>query len=244
MTLFCLCDFVSSEDRFGKAGRDRVQEVTVAPSEAPSAGGTGMDWSELEPLYRLDKHAYDLKLNFNVSLEDWDNFGGTVDRMFTLLGNFNHQPNGPRSNVIPGEGRGGRDHALVSSTDQSTSAIYLTTLATPALLLREAGAEVLREALGLNGGPYRSPSPSSSSSPLVPAEEGSSDWDRPPLLLSQFVEEGHPTLHEKEEDEESRERGDEEEKELLRRRLARWRMNHAHCDCSDFVQEVENGLPV
>uniref|UniRef100_A0A4W5LZL0 Sulfatase 2b n=1 Tax=Hucho hucho TaxID=62062 RepID=A0A4W5LZL0_9TELE len=210
---------------------------------APTLGGTGMDWSELEPLYRLDEHAYDLKLNFNVSLEDWDNFGGTVDRMFTLLGNFNHQPNGRRSNVIPGEGRGGRDHALVSSTDQSTSAIYLTTLATPALLLREAGAEVLREALGLNGGPHRSPS-SSSSSPLVPAEEGSSDWDRPPPLLNQFVEEGQPTLHEKEEDEESRERGDEEEKELLRRRSARWRLNHAHCDCSDFVQEAENGLPV
>ncbi|KAK6308036.1 hypothetical protein J4Q44_G00213070 [Coregonus suidteri] len=190
-----------------------------------------MDWSELEPLYRLDEHAYDLKLNFNVSLEDWDNFDGTVDRMFTLLGNFNHQPNGRRSNVIPGEGRGGRDHALVSSTDQSASAIYLTTLATPALLLREAGAEVLREALGLNGGPHRSAS-SSSSSPPVPAEEGSSDWDRPPPLLNQFVEEGQPTLHEKEEDEESRERGDEEEKELLRRRSTRWRLNHAQCDCS------------
>lgn len=229
---------MNTEDRFGKAGRDRVHEARVAPPEVPTVGGTGMDWSELEPLYRLDEHAYDLKLNFNVSLEDWDNFCGTVDRMFTLLGNFNHQPNGPRSNVIPGEGRGGRDHALVSSTDQSTSAIYLTTLATPALLLREAGAEVLREALGLNGGPHRSPSPSSSSSPLVPAEEGSSDWNRAPPLLNQL------TLHEKEEDEESRERGDEEEKEMLRRRSSRWRLNHAHCDCSDFVQEAENGLPV
>ncbi|CDQ68234.1 unnamed protein product [Oncorhynchus mykiss] len=142
------------EDRFGKAGRDRVHEARVAPPEVPTVGGTGMDWSELEPLYRLDEHAYDLKLNFNVSLEDWDNFCGTVDRMFTLLGNFNHQPNGPRSNVIPGEGRGGRDHALVSSTDQSTSAIYLTTLATPALLLREAGAEDWGP-MSPRGGPLR-----------------------------------------------------------------------------------------
>ncbi|KAK6303904.1 hypothetical protein J4Q44_G00263580 [Coregonus suidteri] len=186
-----------------------------------------MDWSELEPLYRLDKHAYDLKLNFNVSLEDWDNFDGTVDRMFALLGNFNHQPNGHRSNLIPGEGRGGRDQALVSSTDQSASAIYLTTLATPALLLREAGAEVLREALGLNGGAHRSPSSSSSSCPPVPAEEGRSDWDRSPPLLNQLGDEGRPSQHE-----EGRERGDEEEEELLRRRSAQWRLNHVHCHSS------------
>uniref|UniRef100_A0A6Q2XMC2 Extracellular sulfatase n=1 Tax=Esox lucius TaxID=8010 RepID=A0A6Q2XMC2_ESOLU len=216
--------------------------------EAPTAPGEGTDWSQLEPLYRLDEHAYDLKLNFNVSLEDWDNFGGTVDRMFALLGNFGQQPNGRHGNVIPGEGRGGRDHALLSSTDQSASAIYLTTLATPVLLLREAGAEVLREALGLNGGAHRFSSSSSSSafsSPPAPAEEGSSDWDRAPPLHNHFVEEGHPSLYEEEEDEESREMGDEEEEEeLLRRRSAWWRLNHAHCDCSDFVQEAENGFPV
>ncbi|KAL1021181.1 hypothetical protein UPYG_G00009850 [Umbra pygmaea] len=192
-----------------------------------------MDWSQLEPLYRLDKHAYDLKLNFNVSLEDWDNFSGTVDRMFALLGNFNHQPNGRRSNVIPGEARGGREHALLSSTDQSASAIYLTTLATPVLLLRDA--------LGLNGGAHHLPSPHSP--PPGPAEEGSSDWQHAPPPIRQVVEEGQAVLLEDEEEEESRETSDEEEEEL-RSQPAWWRRHHAHCDCQDFVQETANGLPV
>ncbi|KAJ8016556.1 hypothetical protein DPEC_G00008470 [Dallia pectoralis] len=220
---------------------------SVAPAQGATGQGAGMDWSQLELLYRLDEHAYDLKLNFNVSLEDWDNFGGTVDRMFALFGNFHQQPNVRHGNGIPGEGRGGRDHALLSSsTDQSASALYLTTLATPALLLREAGAGVLREALGLNGRAPRFSSPSSfSSSPPVPADEGSSDWDRVPPLQNLHVEEGHPTMYEEEEDEESWEMGDEEEEEeLLRRQSSWWRLNRAHCDCSDFVQESDNGLPV
>lgn len=158
-----LCVCFPTEGKFGKAGRDNPPEDTdLFPGES--------DWSELEPLYRLDEHAYDLQLNFTLSLEDWAHFSRSVDRMFTLLSNDN-QPYPPSR---PEDGETGRGHALVSSSSQSASAIYLTTLATPALLLKEAGAEVLRDALGLDrGGRPSSFSPSelTDAPPELPEEE-------------------------------------------------------------------------
>ncbi|KAJ8407989.1 hypothetical protein AAFF_G00262170 [Aldrovandia affinis] len=79
--------------------------------------------------------------------------------MFALLGNFNRRDRDRRTRWGGRGGEGGGDQTLVSSTGQSASAIYLTTLATPALLLREAGAEALRSALGLNQGPPPPPPP-------------------------------------------------------------------------------------
>ncbi|TRY54070.1 hypothetical protein DNTS_034496 [Danionella cerebrum] len=132
-----------AEDRFGKAGKGNSENEDI-PEDSDLFPGES-NWSELEPLYRLDKHAYDLKLNFTLSLDDWAHFSRSVEHMFTLLSNDN-QPYSPPHPEDPQTGRG---HALVSSS-QSASAIYLTTLATPVLLLKEAGAEVLRDALGLN----------------------------------------------------------------------------------------------
>ncbi|XP_058859684.1 extracellular sulfatase Sulf-2-like isoform X2 [Acipenser ruthenus] len=120
------------EGRFGKDGKAKVFEH--------------LHWLELETLYRLDEHAYDFKLNFNVSPEDWMNFRAVVDRMFALLGNFNRHNSNQHLGVSLVSG--GKDQAL-TSTSPSASTLYLTTLAMPALLLQEATAEALREALGL-----------------------------------------------------------------------------------------------
>ncbi|MGH0177298.1 UNVERIFIED_CONTAM: hypothetical protein FKN15_010120 [Acipenser sinensis] len=120
------------EGRFGKDGKAKVFEH--------------LHWLELETLYRLDEHTYDFKLNFNVSPEDWMNFRAVVDRMFALLGNFNRHNSNQHLGVSLESG--GRDKAL-TSTSPSASTLYLTTLAMPALLLQEATAEALREALGL-----------------------------------------------------------------------------------------------
>uniref|UniRef100_A0A672PYK5 Extracellular sulfatase Sulf-2-like n=1 Tax=Sinocyclocheilus grahami TaxID=75366 RepID=A0A672PYK5_SINGR len=174
------------------------------------------NWSELEPLYRLDEHAYDLKLNFTLSLEDWAHFSRSVDHMFTLLSNDN-QPYSPRR---PDDRQTGRGHALVSSS-QSASAIYLTTLATPALLLKEAGAEVLRDVLGLNQveRPSSSSPPSPSSHPMRPA-----GWDTPLGELK-----GDKQIEGRDDDEE-------EEEEFVQRRTGR--LSSAHCDCNDILQET------
>uniref|UniRef100_A0A671KX57 Extracellular sulfatase Sulf-2-like n=1 Tax=Sinocyclocheilus anshuiensis TaxID=1608454 RepID=A0A671KX57_9TELE len=181
------------------------------------------NWSELEPLYRLDEHAYDLKLNFTLSRENWAHFSRSVDHMFTLLSNDNQPYSPPR----PEDGQTGRGHALVSSS-QSASAIYLTTLATPALLLKEAGAEILRDALGLNQvePPSSSSPPSPSSHPMRPvrSQVDNAGWDAPlGELKGDIQREGRD--------------GDEEEKEeFVQRRTGR--LSSAHCDCNDILQET------
>lgn len=194
---------MNTEGKFGKAGRDNSPE---GPEDTDLFPGES-NWSELEPLYRLDEHAYDLKLNFTLSLEDWAHFSRSVDHMFTLLSNDNQPYSPPR----PGDGETGRGHALVSSSSQSTTAIYLTTLATPALLLKEAGAEVLRDALGLDRGGH----PSFSSSPRRPPPVGNVDLDAPPEHLSE------------------REGREEEEEEFVKRQTGR--LSPAHCDCNDVL---------
>ena len=215
-----MCVFVSAEDRFGRAGRVNTPKESD-PAKPDRYPGTS-NWSELEPMYKLDEHAYDLKPDFNISLEDWTNFSSAVDRMFALLSNDN-QPDLRRRPLEPdmmGEkgGRRGGGHALVSSTSQSASAIYLTTLATPALLLREAGAGALREALGLNRAPGPSSSSSSSSSATssssssnsvstTPLEEERGTWEVSSRLLDQFLEENKNALPEEEEEEDDEEEG-------------------------------------
>ncbi|XDV45627.1 hypothetical protein PO909_013691 [Leuciscus waleckii] len=198
------------EDRFGKDGKDKSWNEDV-PEDTDLFPGES-NWSELEPLYRLDEHAYDLKLNFTLSLEDWAHFSRSVEHMFTLLSNDNQPYSPPR----PEDKHTGRGHALVSSS-QSASAIYLTTLATPALLLKEAGAEVLRDALGLNQ--QERPSSSSSSRPVdnagLDAPLGELKGDR--------LREG-------------RDGDEEEEEEFVQRRTGK--LSSTHCDCNDILQET------
>ncbi|KAG7472403.1 hypothetical protein MATL_G00108460 [Megalops atlanticus] len=150
--------------------------------------------------------------------------------MFALLGNFNHPDRRQRA-PQGGEGGEGGGRTLVSSTGQSASAIYLTTLATPALLLREAGAEALRDALGLS---QEAPSPSPSS-PAFPAEEGSGDWALSLSLLNELLEDGQLSLEEDEE---------EDEADLRRGQPARRRTNSIPCDCSDFVRDETFGAAI
>lgn len=113
------------------------------------------------------------------------------------------------------------------SSSQSASAIYLTTLATPALLLKEAGAEVLRDALGLNQveRPSSSP-PSSSSLPMRPAGSQVDDagWEAP---LGELKGERQR---------EGRDGDEEEEEEFVQRRTGR--LSSAHCDCNEILQET------
>lgn len=107
----------------------------------------------------------------------------------------------------------------MSSSSQSASAIYLTTLATPALLLKEAGAEVLKDALGLNQGGR--PSSSSSSRP-------------PPVRLA-----GDDFFQLKEGSEREGRDGDdddeEEGEEFATRRTGS--LSSTHCDCNNVLQE-------
>ncbi|XP_056588754.1 extracellular sulfatase Sulf-2b isoform X1 [Triplophysa dalaica] len=198
------------EGKFGKAGKDNSQKEEV-PEDTDLFPGES-NWSELEPLYRLDEHAYDLKLNFTLSLDDWAHFSRSVDHMFTLLSNDNQPYSPPR----PEDGETGRGHARVSSSSQSASAIYLTTLATPALLLKQAGAEVLRDAFGLDWG--GSPASFSRRPPPVGSEGGNADRDAPPELLSE------------------RDWREEEEEEFVKRRTGR--LSCAHCDSNDVLQET------
>lgn len=208
-----ICDCSLTEDRFGKVGRVRTWEPL-----GPHLPGQAT-WLELETLYRLDEHTYDLKSNFNVSLEDWTNFGGAVDRMFVLLGNFNHLD---RRQHVPRGGEGG-DRAVVSSTSQSTSAVYLTTLATPAFLLRKAGAEALQDALGLSREMGDSSSSSSSSPSLaLPSQRATN-----PLLFHELQADDQANPDEE----------DEEEDDFRRSRL----MNHTPCNCSEFIREDTHG---
>ncbi|XP_076840767.1 extracellular sulfatase Sulf-2b isoform X2 [Brachyhypopomus gauderio] len=232
------------EGRFGKDGRDKSQEEADPESTYPFPWAT--NWSELEPLYKLDEHAYDLDLNFTLSLEDWAHFRHSVDRMFTLLSSSGNRPGHPPHLHSRDEGHRGEGRALVSSTSQSASVVYLTTLATPALLLREAGAEVLRDALGLNHEtrpPSTAPpttSSSSSSPPLphslssVPYEGGDPDWDAPPELLNELPG-GSQRQREKRDAEEEEE--EDVEEEFIKSRTCRRRPGSTHCDCSDFLQD-------
>lgn len=201
---------MNTEDRYGKDGKDNSWNEG-APEDTNMFPGEP-NWSELEPLYRLDEHAYDLKLNFTLSLEDWAHFSRSVDHMFTLLSNDNQ----PYSPPLHDDGQTGRGHALVSSS-QSASAIYLTTLATPALLLKEAGAEILRHALGLN----QVERPSSSS---PPSQVDSADWDAPLGELKEDIQR------------EGRDSDGEEEEEFVQRRTGR--LSSTHCDRNDILQET------
>ncbi|KAJ8265322.1 hypothetical protein COCON_G00144210 [Conger conger] len=146
--------------------------------------------------------------------------------MFTLLGNFNHagRYHHPHRGVQGGDGGGGQ--TLVSSTSQSASAIYLTTLATPALLLREAGVETLRTALGLSQG-----APSPSSPAALPEEEASVGWAHALSLPNELPQE--------EEEEE-----DEEEAEPQRGQPSCQRSNSTPCVCTNFVPEETFGAAI
>lgn len=211
----CVCDVSPTEDRYGRDGKDNLWNEDDVPEDTDLFPGES-NWSELEPLYRLDEHAYDLKLNFTLSLEDWAHFSRSVDHMFTLLSNDNQPYSPPR----PEDEQTGRGHALVSSS-QSASAIYLTTLATPALLLKEAGAEVLRHALGLNQQERpSSSSPSSSSRPTRP-------------VGSQMDNAGWEELKG---DRQKEARDGDEEEEFVQRRTGK--LSSTHCDCNDILQET------
>ncbi|KAL0158684.1 hypothetical protein M9458_046760, partial [Cirrhinus mrigala] len=83
---------------YGKDGKDNSWNEDV-PEDTNMFPGEP-NWSELEPLYRLDEHAYDLKLNFTLSLEDWAHFSRSVDHMFTLLSNDN-QPTDKQEEATP-----------------------------------------------------------------------------------------------------------------------------------------------
>lgn len=114
------------------------------------------------------------------------------------------------------------------SSSQSASAIYLTTLATPALLLKEAGAEVLRDALGLNQQerPSSSSSPSSSSRPTRPvgSQMDNAGWDAP---LGELKEDRQR---------EGRDGDEEEEEEFVQRRTGK--LSSTRCDCNDILQDT------
>lgn len=232
---------MNTEGRFGKDGKDKIPAEADPESTRPLPWAT--NWSELEPLYRLDEHAYDLNLNFTLSLEDWAHFRHSVDRMFAHLAD-DHQPWDLEDGAREG-GVGGGGHALVSSSSRSASVAYLTTLATPALLLRKAGAEVLRDALGLNqqtrpssSAPptTSSSSPSSSPSPqllsFILQQDADADWNILPELLESGRREGEERDSEEKEDEED------EEEEFIKQRTSRRRLDSAHCDCSDFLQAI------
>lgn len=114
------------------------------------------------------------------------------------------------------------------SSSQSASAIYLTTLATPALLLKEAGAEVLRDVLGLNQveRPSSSSPPSLSSHPMRSAGSQVNDagWEAPLGELNGDRQR------------EARDGDEEEEEEFVQRRTGR--LSSANCDCNDILQET------
>nr|XP_015220300.1 PREDICTED: extracellular sulfatase Sulf-2 isoform X4 [Lepisosteus oculatus] len=175
-------------DRFGKDGK-------VKPFEPhPVNFSRENNWLELETLYRLDEHAYDLELNFNVSLEDWTNFGCAVDRMFELLDNVNdftgrHIRHKPTGTYLGQEG----DPAL-ACTSQSTATLYLT-IATPAFLLREAAAEALWDLLGLDREETIAP-------PSTPDEGSSSSQGESHAFLHKLCEDGNQIPHKEEEEEE------------------------------------------
>ncbi|XP_026776433.2 extracellular sulfatase Sulf-2b isoform X1 [Pangasianodon hypophthalmus] len=207
------------EGRFGKDGKDKNQ-----------AGK-----SRFQPLYTLDEHAYDLDLNFTLSLEDWAHFSRSVDHTYTFLSNHNR----PCPHDLVGGARG-RDCALVSSASGSASVVYLTTLATPALLLREAGTELLREALGLRAKPHPSSSapPTSSSSPSTrllssgPRE----DRDTSEEIMNKHMWSGRTEEDKREGEEEEEEEEDSDEDDegevFIKKRTGRRRFGTAHCDCS------------
>ncbi|KAI1892789.1 hypothetical protein AGOR_G00137140 [Albula goreensis] len=157
--------------------------------------------------------------------------------MFALLGNFNrHRPDRYHHTHTQKGGEGGGGQTLVSSTGQSASAIYLTTLATPALLLREAGAEALRNALGLSQG-APSPSPSPSSSAVLPRDKGSANWARSLSFLNELLEDGQLSLEEEEEEEEEEDDDDKEGLGPRRYRPPSRRASGIPCDCKDFAHE-------
>lgn len=231
---------MNTEGRFGKDGRDNIPAEADPESTRPLPWAT--NWSELEPLYRLDEHAYDLNLNFTLSLEDWAHFRRSVDRMFAHLAD-DHQP---WDLDLEDGAREVGGHALVSSGSRSASVAYLTTLATPAFLLRKAGAEVLRDALGLNQETRPSssapPTSSSSSSPLpqplssvLQQQDGGAEWNILPELLESGRREGEERDSEEKQEEEEKE---DEEEEFIKRRTGRRRLGSAHCDCSNFLQDI------
>ncbi|KAJ8257838.1 hypothetical protein GJAV_G00190280 [Gymnothorax javanicus] len=144
--------------------------------------------------------------------------------MFALLGRSNHVDRRHRFRGRAWAGGEGGGPTLVSSTGQSASAIYLTTLATPALLLREAGVETLRTALGLCQGV---PSPPSPAAP--PEREGSADWTRSLSLLSELMGE---------EDEQ------EEEADPQRGLPSHCRANSGPCDCTHYAPKESFGAAI
>lgn len=187
-------------------------------------------------MYTLDEHAYDLNLNFTLSLEDWAHFSRSVDHTYTFLSNHNR----PCPHDLVGGARG-RDCALVSSASGSASVIYLTTLATPALLLREAGTELLREALGLKVKVHPSSSaPPTPSPPSTRLLSSSSHEDRNTskeitnrYMWSGRTEEGKREGEEEEKEEEEEDSDEDNEEEVfVRKRTGRRRIGTAHCDCS------------
>lgn len=216
---------MNTEDRFGKDGKDKTQA----------------DKSQFQPLYTLDEHAYDLDLNFTLSLEDWAHFTRSVDHTYTFLSNHNR----PCPHDLAGGARG-RDCALVSSASGSASVVYLTTLATPALLLREAGTQLLREALGLRAKPHPSssapPTPSSPSTRLL-SSGPHEDRDTSEEIVNKHMWSGRTEEEkregEEEEKEEEEDSDDDDKGEVLtKKRTGRRSLSTAHCDCSYFQVSV------
>lgn len=217
---------MNTEGRFGKDGKDKTQA----------------DKNQFQPLYTLDEHAYDLDLNFTLSLEDWAHFTRSVDHTYTFLSNHNR----PCPHDLAGGARG-RDCALVSSASGSASVVYLTTLATPALLLREAGTQLLREALGLRAKPPPSSSapPTSSFPPSTRLHSSGPHEDRDTSeeivnkhMWSGRTEEEKREGEEEEEEEEEDSDDDDKGEVLTKKRTGRRRLSTAHCDCSYFQVSV------
>lgn len=208
--------FACIEGRFGKDGKDKDQE----------------NKSQFQPLYTLDEHAYDLDLNFTLSLEDWAHFSRSVDHTYTFLSNRNR----PCSHDLVGGARA-RDCALVSFASGTASVVYLTTLATPALLLREAGTELLREALGLRARPHASSSapPTSSPPPLSTRLLSSSpheDRDTSEEIVNTHMWSGRTEGEKREEEQEEDSDEDDEGEVFTKTRTGRRKFGTAHCDCS------------
>ncbi|TSP68474.1 Extracellular sulfatase Sulf-2 [Bagarius yarrelli] len=199
-------------DRFGKDGKDNSHA----------------DKSQFKPLYTLDEHAYDLDLNFTLSLEDWAHFRRSVDHTYTFL---NHNQLCPQALV---GGVRGRDCALVSSASGSASVVYLTTLATPALLLRERGTAFLREALGLRAKPHHSCSapPTTSSFSFSPPTHSIANKH----MLGGQTKEGQRKKDEQEKEDSKEKDSDKGDKRtvVVDAQIGRRRFDPAHCDCSHF----------
>lgn len=75
------CLFYFKEDNCGKDGRANLPPPLHLRADT--------NWPELESMDRLNANVYDFRKNYNISLEDWINFGAEIDRMFALVSELN-----------------------------------------------------------------------------------------------------------------------------------------------------------